>query len=971
MNDQFRGENRASEYVRLLNEASPEIHAIGVTDYYVLDTYEEICARRAELSRCALIFPNVELRLGLQTVKGRFINLHLLISPDGADHVASAKRFLEQLTFEAHGDTYRCRRDELIRLGRAADPSKVSELAALSHGALQFKVEFSQLRTAYGKSDWANTNVLIAVSGTETDGTSGMRNAADQTLREEMEHFADVIFASSGAQRDFWLARKTASEGELKQRYRGLKPCLHGCDAHALATVGLPDADRYSWIKGDVRFDALRQACIDPAGRTYVGSAAPVGSVGSEVIRRVEILNTDWAQTSVIELNPGLVTIIGARGSGKTALADMIAAGCDALPNRLSPASFMARAQNRNVRTGARSNLLGGAAVRIEWDDDDIVERPIDGTWVASSSDFPRARYLSQQFVEELCSSDGMTDELVGEIERVIFASHSLVDRDGAINFDDMRDEATARFAQARRRAEDAVANISEEINTELEKQRQLTDLQGHAKRRAIIIESLEADRKKLVTTGSEDRVQRLAELTAAADYARGQIRAWNARKSAVAILQDEVRHFQNVGALTALAQSKARHRAAALEETDWSAFLLEYAGDVDSTLTNRASAAQKSSDSWRGKAVSVVDLRTALIAPNADLSRESLAILDAEIGRIQAQINTDSTTAARYAAVSKKVDEERAALNQLNDRITDALQASTRAGELRNTRNETYREIFKSIVQEQETLRGLYAPLTERLSAASKTVAKLSFSVNRNVDLDSWAAKGEKLFDLRGGDFKGRGTLREYAEKALRSAWEEGDEQAVFGAISDFLSQHQRTLLDLANVPRADAANFRHWAKQFAKWLYGTSHITLTYSIDYDGIDIRHLSPGTRGIVLLLLYLALDDTDTRPLIIDQPEENLDPKSIYDELVQLFMTAKNMRQVIMVTHNANLVINTDADQIIVAKAGPHKRGHLPPITYNSGGLEELGIRTAVCGILEGGEIAFKERARRLRVALDR
>ena len=121
----------------------------------------------------------------------------------------------------------------------------------------------------------------------------------------------------------------------------------------------------------------------------------------------------------------------------------------------------------------------------------------------------------------------------------------------------------------------------------------------------------------------------------------------------------------------------------------------------------------------------------------------------------------------------------------------------------------------------------------------------------------------------------------------------------------------------------------------------------------------------------MLLLYLALDDADDRPLIIDQPEENLDPKSIFDELVGLFLEAKSKRQVIMVTHNANLVVNTDADQIIVAQAGPHAPGQLPPISYLSGGLENADIRKAVCDILEGGERAFQERARRLRVTLDR
>jgi predicted ATPase len=84
--------------------------------------------------------------------------------------------------------------------------------------------------------------------------------------------------------------------------------------------------------------------------------------------------------------------------------------------------------------------------------------------------------------------------------------------------------------------------------------------------------------------------------------------------------------------------------------------------------------------------------------------------------------------------------------------------------------------------------------------------------------------------------------------------------------------------------------------------------------------VDIRKLSPGTRGIVLLLLYLALDESDSRPLVIDQPEENLDPKSVFDELVPLFIDAKARRQVIMATYNANLVINTDADQIIIAES---------------------------------------------------
>jgi len=227
-------------------------------------------------------------------------------------------------------------------------------------------------------------------------------------------------------------------------------------------------------------------------------------------------------------------------------------------------------------------------------------------------------------------------------------------------------------------------------------------------------------------------------------------------------------------------------------------------------------------------------------------------------------------------------------------------------------------------------------------------------------------------LLDRRkAGPFNGRGSLIAVAKQELKAAWETGSAEAVEAAMTAFTEKYRKDLISHAPFAQTQQVEFRVWSKQFAHWLFSTDHLTVRYEISYDSVDIRKLSPGTRGIVLLLLYLALDDADDRPLIIDQPEENLDPKSVFEELVSLFIAAKAKRQVIMVTHNANLVINTDADQIIVAKAGPNRLDGLPPITYVAGGLENVGVRKAVCEILEGGETAFQERARRLRVRLDR
>ena len=163
-----------------------------------------------------------------------------------ASHIDEVKRFLGRLTFDAYDDRFVCHADDLVRLGQRADPSITDRAAALRHGTEQFKVSFDELREAYRSSAWAKENVLIAVVGGSGDGTSGIRDGADTTLRQEVERFAHIVFASNPAQRDFWLGRKSLTADEIRIRYDGLKPCLHGNDGHSIETVGVPDEDRYT-----------------------------------------------------------------------------------------------------------------------------------------------------------------------------------------------------------------------------------------------------------------------------------------------------------------------------------------------------------------------------------------------------------------------------------------------------------------------------------------------------------------------------------------------------------------------------------------------------------------------------------------------------------------------------------------------------------------------------------------------------
>ena len=161
--------------------------------------------------------------------------------------------------------------------------------------------------------------------------------------------------------------------------------------------------------------------------------------------------------------------------------------------------------------------------------------------------------------------------------------------------------------------------------------------------------------------------------------------------------------------------------------------------------------------------------------------------------------------------------------------------------------------------------------------------------------------------------------------------------------------------------------------------WLFDPTNFEIVSSLKFDDTDLYVLSPGQKGIILLMLFLEIDKADYRPLIIDQPEENLDNLSVYKDLINYFRDRKQYRQIIMVTHNPNLVVNTDAEQVTVAN---YDGKRTPRLEYNSGSLEdqakqipntpvnelEDGIIEQVCNILEGGERAFEKRKKKYQIS---
>lgn len=135
------------------------------------------------------------------------------------------------------------------------------------------------------------------------------------------------------------------------------------------------------------------------------------------------------------------------------------------------------------------------------------------------------------------------------------------------------------------------------------------------------------------------------------------------------------------------------------------------------------------------------------------------------------------------------------------------------------------------------------------------------------------------------------------------------------------------------------------------------TLFISHDVCVTLSGKPISKLSFGQQGTIYLRLQIAAN-MFSETIIYDQPEDDLDNSFITSELISIFKKIKQYRQVIIVSHNANLVVNSDSEQVIIAE---NENGLLK---YSSGSLENPDINKAVCQILEGGKTAFEKRERR-------
>ena len=293
------------------------------------------------------------------------------------------------------------------------------------------------------------------------------------------------------------------------------------------------------------------------------------------------------------------------------------------------------------------------------------------------------------------------------------------------------------------------------------------------------------------------------------------------------------------------------------------------------------------------------------------------------------------------------------ARIDYINHQLTSDLNSKI------ELRRQYVEELMLKKHQVLETYNNLFAPIVKFIQDYHEELKDYPIEFDATFAIRDFS---ERLFDYISQQAAGSYYGKEQGASRLKDNID-GVDMSNIQQIVDFACLTNNDLLfdkrDGQSVNRIVEAQLKkgHTKQELYDFIYGMNYVIPFFQLKMNGKPLSSLSPGERGALLLLLYLFID-MDDKPLIIDQPEENLDNESVYRYLVHFIKTAKKKRQIIMVTHNPNLAVVCDADQIIQMKIDKINGNE---VTYESGAIENPKMNKIIVDILEGTYPAFHNR----------
>lgn len=982
-------------YIKKLNDITKkkDIKVLGVTDYFSIEGYEKITKEYNDsLENIELILPNIEFRLDnivyrRGSKEPKRLNYHVIFSNE-VTAVDINTQFLGELHFyKSSGNAGELSK---IKLDKSAielygaeckkqpDFKNDSDLVAGSKNIV-FKID-EIVNVLKNKPEYFRGKYLLFL---ESEFWSDIDWGQDYGLRKTLLQVSHGIFDSNSKDIVWFLGKDKnyyPDQDKFVEEFGRIFPCVHGSDAHNEQQLETrPDGDMFCWIKADPTFEGLKQIVCEPEERVYIGRSVSKSKNDANVIDRIEIKNSNyWFEEEPILLNENLITVIGEKGAGKTALAEFVAlAGGDFNINIEDPASFVSKALKSTKQI---EQTIEKCLVTIHWRDGS--QNPICITKNFDDyKDTKNVRYLSQSFIERKCHPE-QAGELQKEIEDIIFQHIPIQDRIEQTAFVEVKKLKTqsidVKKTNCRKQISDfndEIFTIEEEINSLVEKRKEKSTLETETKQLEEQKPKPQTDEERKIETKLTLLNKRKNEINEQIAGLKHKLSTIETIKVKVASLKDYVEsELSDIKKdLESIDLATLQDKLIFSVEPDFDTVLENKKKEIDGQIKKLQGAPEQDKptdgDKDEIKQQSLDEL-TDVYVSELYLSKINSLISDLESKSSIAE-NTRKTIKSfeeKIAKNQKRIYELEKSINEIENTKKALLPQK------RIERDTVYKNYFMLLQEEKQILEDMYSPLQEKLSKESIGEKNhIAFFARIEFNVDEFFGKADRIIDFsRVGTYYRKKDLLFKEIKSISEKIEIGEETDIYSLMTQLYKSFEETDGKPVEINNQLLSNKNQL--DLYKWIYDVSDFKVTYSIKYQGTNIELLSPGKKGIVLLLMYLALDTESSIPLIIDQPEENLDNKSLYPYLVDYFKICKKRRQIIIITHNPNLVLNTDAEQIIVANFEAVPSTYKSRITYISGAIEnsyinkqlsiplyQQGIREHGADILEGGKTAFVKR----------
>lgn len=932
LNNQFGDDWDAYVSILFRKVIAKEIWAIGITDYFTIDGYKKLkkeyidnpeklksLFNSDEIEKIArvLILPNIEFRLN-KFVGENSINFHVIFSEEATIQEIE-EDFLHEIDFVYEGtpqnteEKYKLKINNLVALGKKLKEQhdKFKDKSDLKVGMMNAVVNDEDIsKILINKPSKFRGKFLMGVVADE-DLSLINWNSKDHQTRKVLIQKSDFLLSSNSKTRQWALGKEPYAEGEKNfiKEFKTLKPCIHGSDAHKADEIGHPCIHRgetshncvehpescdlrYCWIKADTTFEGLRQLLYEPSERILIQDANPTPLKSNYTINIFKLngaeINTDLSfDSALLHLNEGLVAVTGSKGSGKTALVDLIANCYIDRCNTDDKNSFVRRISDQG------SNL---AITLVYKDGASFTKTLTQGTFFKDSP----ITYIAQAELERYIGDESDLNEY---IRHLIFDSPKVKDSVKSFEFSNLLqniEDLQRRLRHKNRHIESYEFKTGKEQTESLN----MIKIRNNAELKDLSTRIYELEKIK-----KEDKIKLAYEkqrtLSGLKDKKDKLINLRELLKSNIQFIEDEIPIFN------------------------------ENIEQINSLLSTLSFDRKFANISYQ----EIDELRVVL----ADVNDQIVTAIS-DIEKFQTDLDLIEASVKVHTKLLDRKRELEIILADLEKKITEIESNKTRLISLIGQRKETLKELIKTIL----SLKAIYEEIINQFSAQKGSIlSDLNFIAEMIFYKDTFLSSAEDILDNR------KININETFEKLFSiidslTAIEDD-------AINEYVKEIERLQTSLkTKIKRSKAITMQ----DYNDFLYN-NYFTIIPSLKYKNTALNKLSLGQKATVLIKIYLAHGD---KPIIIDSHDDHLDNEFIMDELVVAIREAKKHRQIVLVSNNGNVVINSDSEQIIIAN-----RNDIGQISYTSGSIENPSIRKRALVVLEGGSEAFKKRQQKYRM----